>query len=94
MLADDILLTKAKIKLKAKDYEGATKLFNQILDDFGTDLLVDDAIFALAELHENHFDDKAKAMEYYQEILINHPSSLYIVEARKRFRRLRGDMLN
>ena len=94
MLADDILLVKAKIKLKAKDYEGAAKLFHQIIDDFGTDLLVDNAIFALAELNENHFDDKAKAMEYYQEILINHPSSLYIVEARKRFRKLRGDMLN
>jgi hypothetical protein len=30
-------------------------------------------------------------MEYYQKILKEHSGSLYVVEARKRYRALRGD---
>ncbi|MFH1120790.1 MAG: tetratricopeptide repeat protein [Bacteroidota bacterium] len=38
--------------------------------------------------------DKAKAMASYQELLVKYPGSLFTVDARKRFRVLRGDQVN
>lgn len=38
--------------------------------------------------------DKEKAMAAYQELLNSYPGSLFTVEARKRFRALRGDLVN
>lgn len=38
--------------------------------------------------------DKEKAMAAYQELLTSYPGSLFSVEARKRFRALRGDLVN
>jgi hypothetical protein len=57
------------------------------------DILADDAIFKLAELHHYIYADETKAMEYYEKLLTEYPGSLYVVEARKRFRALRGDNL-
>lgn len=93
-LEDDILLTRAEIKLKEKDYEQAIVYLEKILNDFPEDLLADNALFKLAEIHAEQFDDKEKAMELYQTLLIDHPGSLFMVEARKRYRQLRGDLFN
>lgn len=93
-LTDDILMARAKIKAKQKDYTAAANYYQQVIDKFGTDILADDAIFALAQLNEQHFDNKTKAMELYQSILVDHPASLYTIEARKKYRKLRGDKVN
>lgn len=61
---------------------------------YATDILADDALFALAELNDSQFGKKDKAMEHYQNLLIKYPGSLYVVEARKRYRKLRGDLVN
>jgi len=39
-------------------------------------------------------NNKEKAMQLYQDLLVKYPGSLYTVEARKRFRSLRGDVVN
>ncbi|PJF38359.1 MAG: hypothetical protein CUN55_17515, partial [Phototrophicales bacterium] len=57
-------------------------------------LLLDDAYFMLGQLYEEVFEDDAKAMEYYQTIILNHKDSIFVIEARERFRALRGDKLN
>jgi outer membrane protein assembly factor BamD (BamD/ComL family) len=44
--------------------------------------------------NERDLKDTAKAMQYYQDLLTGFPGSLYTVEARKRFRALRGDLTN
>ena len=35
-----------------------------------------------------------RAKEYYQKIVFEYPSSIYLVDARKKFRMLRGDDIN
>jgi hypothetical protein len=45
-------------------------------------------------LQETEFHSNSTAMEYYQELLLHYPGSLFTVEARKRYRSLRGDLLN
>jgi outer membrane protein assembly factor BamD (BamD/ComL family) len=47
----------------------------------------------IGEIYENRLKDKQKAIEAYEAVLINYPTSLYLEEARKRIRLLRGDTL-
>ena len=90
-LADDILMAKAKVYLKQNDLTSSVVQLQQIVKDYSFDLWADDAIFMLAEIYETRLNDAAKAKEYYQKIITDFPGSLYVVEARKRFRTLRGD---
>lgn len=93
-LADDILYKKAKIELKHARYTEAAAIFENIIKSYGEDILGDDALFKLADLNENQFKNSEKAKELYQQLLEKYPGSLYVVEARKRFRKLRGDSIN
>jgi predicted Zn-dependent protease len=93
-LVDDALYQKALILIKQKNYLEAEKLLKRIVDDYSDQLLADDAVFKLAELYEYYLKDIAKAMEYYQKILKDHNDSLYVVQARSRYRALRGDNVN
>lgn len=93
-LVDDIYFKKAKIYSQLTQYKDAEAMYKNILDYFPTDLYGDDAQFYLAELYERNLNDKEKAKQAYEQVLINYPGSTYAVEARKRFRELRGDIIN
>ena len=90
-LVDDALYQKALILIKQKNFFEAEKLLKRIVEDYGDQLLADDAVFQLAELYEYYLKDVPKAMEYYQKILKDYSDSLYVVQARNRYRTLRGD---
>lgn len=90
-LSDDILMAKARILIQQKNYTDAVPLLKKIFDDHPTELWADDAVFMLGDIYENHLDDKTNAKNWYQKIITDYPGSLYINEARKRFRLLRGD---
>lgn len=92
-LVDDALYQKALIYIKQKNYLGAEALLKQIEEKHGQELLGDDAVFKLAELYEYYLKDIPQAMEYYLKIMQNYSSSLYVVEARKHYRALRGDAI-
>ncbi len=93
-LVDDILYRRGQIEYKRRNYEKAAEYWEKVFSDFATDILADNALFYLADLYENHLDQKGKAKQYYQSIMVDFPSSLFTVEARKRFRKLRGDQIN
>lgn len=93
-LADDILYKKAQIALKHADYIKAAAYYDTITKNYGEDILADDALFNLADITENQFKMPEKAKDLYQHLLEKYPASLFVVEARKRFRKLRGDMIN
>ena len=90
-LGDDILFSKAEIAVKRRDYTRAMELLERIPEAYKDGILVDNALFRMAELHERHLKNPEQAMALYEQILFEHPGSLFTVEARKRFRRLRGD---
>jgi TolA-binding protein len=90
-LADDILMAKARLLIQQKDYAGAVPLLKKIAEEHSFDLWADDAVFMLGDIYENHLADKEQAKTYYQKIITNYAGSLWINEARKRFRLLRGD---
>jgi tetratricopeptide (TPR) repeat protein len=88
---DDELLKKAEIRMKQGRYPEADTLLGTLLGEFPSSVLADKALLIRAKLNDNQLNDKTKAMQYYESIIVNYPGSLYVVEARKRFRTLRGD---
>jgi len=93
-LADDILYKKYQIKMKGGEFTEAAEHLQLLLADYSFDILGDDALFHLAKLNELYLNAPDKAMQLYEELLTKYPGSLYTVEARKIFRRLRGDNVN
>ncbi len=93
-LADDVLYKKYEIMMKEKKFNEAGVFLERIKNNFPEDILADDATFKLAEMNEEIFKNKEKAMELYQDVLLKFPGSLYVVEARKKYRALRGDVVN
>ena len=91
---DDVLFKKAEISMKQGLFDKAAGYYTTIIKDYTSGLLADDAMFNLAGLYENQLNDKSKAMEMYQKLMTAFPGSLYVVEARKRFRALRNDPVN
>jgi len=90
-LDDEIIYQKAAIAKKRGEWEKASEYLTEIVDLYFDDILADNALFDLAEMQERVFYDEAKAMELYKKLFIEYTNSLYVAEARKRFRFLRGD---
>lgn len=93
-LVDEVIYKKALVEIKRAKYTEAVKLLENIVLNHSFDILGDDALFMLAEINEIQLKNTDKAKELYQQLLENYPGSLYVVDARKRFRKLRGDNLN
>ena len=90
-LTDDILFVKGEMYVKQRKYEQAAVLFQRILDEFREEIKADNALFALAGLYETYLNDRDKAQELYEELFIEFSNSTLAVEARKKYRKLRGD---
>jgi len=90
-LNDVVLFTKAKIFTRQKKYLEAAALYQRVCDIYSQGLLGDDALFNLGDLYEYYLKDVPRAMECYQKLMKEYPGSLFVVDARKRFRELRGD---
>ena len=75
------------------EFDAAIGHYGEIVELYAMDILADDALFGLAELHEEQLNDPTTAQGMYERLLNEYPGSLCVVEARKRFRRLRGDVL-
>lgn len=90
-LVDELLWKKAHIKMKMGLFEASLRLLEQITGDHGEDILGDDAYFTIADIYDRPLKDAEKAMTYYRDFLTKYPGSVFVAEARKRFRTLRGD---
>ena len=90
-LMDDIFYMKFKIEKEKQQYEKAANYLQQIADNFSTDILADNALFYLGDLYQNYLKEDEKAKSYYEKIILDYKDSTFAVEARKRYRKLRGD---
>jgi tetratricopeptide (TPR) repeat protein len=93
-LTDEIKMLKGDIYYKMGNYTEAQKYYQDIVDLHFTDITADDALFKLAEMNHYLLNNTELAMKLYERLITELPGSLYVVEARKRFRELRGDAVN
>jgi len=90
-LVDDVLYLEADILFKKRDYTGCSKKLNQIIEDHADEIRADNALFKLAKMQEQQLNDADAAMKNYEKLFIEYSGSTFAVEARKRFRQMRGD---
>ena len=93
-IEDEALLMQGRLLEETGDYSGARLSYLKITEFYGSDILADDAHFALAELYRTKLGEPEKAMEQYREIIFRFQDSYYFPEARRQFRILRGDPVN
>ena len=90
-LEDDILYNKANIFRKQKKYDDAIAAYDTIITNYPEEIRADNSLFELAELYERVLNEPLKAKDLYEKLFLDFSGSTYAVEARKRFRILRGD---
>ncbi len=93
-IEDEALLKQAELLVEQKNYEAAAFNYQKIVEFYSDGILADDAHFALGELYENTLNEPEKAKTHYEKIIYNYQDSYYFPQARKNFRRLRGDVIN
>ncbi|KAA6438813.1 tetratricopeptide repeat protein [Dyadobacter flavalbus] len=93
-LADEIIWLTAKTYIKLDSNQQAMENLKLLVSKFGHDIYGDDALFAMAKLYQEKLNDKDQAMKLYQELMEKYPGSIFVADSRKRFRILRGDVIN
>ena len=93
-IIDQALYKQAQLYENKQQFEKAEDNYLKIIANYKEDILADDAYYALAELYLNHLAQPEKAKVLYEQIIFNHEDSIYFVEARKKYRVLRGDTIN
>lgn len=91
-LADDLLMQRAKIAQKRRDYTSALGYLEQIHKEHGKDVLGDDALFSMAEINEKYLDKKEEAGKLYAQLIMEYPGSTFIQLARKKVKELDPQM--
>jgi tetratricopeptide (TPR) repeat protein len=93
-LGDEILMLKGRMAESKYQYEKALEYYQKVITEHYFDITADNALFKSAEIYETRLNDPDKAAELYKQLMVDFPGSLYVVEARKRFRAIRGDEPN
>jgi tetratricopeptide (TPR) repeat protein len=93
VLYDDVLFLRAKILIKQENYVAAIEQLEKIIAADNQGFLTDDVYYLIAETYNINLNNSEKAKEYYQKIIFEQPSSIYLVDARNKFRQLRGDTI-
>lgn len=90
-LTDDILYKKANIYIKQKKYDKAIAAYDTIIINYPEEIRADNSLFELAELYEGPLQNPEKAKGFYEKLFLDFSGSTFAVEARNRYRILRGD---
>lgn len=88
-----ILMRKAGIATEKNNFNEADSLYQQLYKSFPDSYLADESLFESAQLNELTMQQSEIARERYQLLIDQYPGSVYVAEARRRYRILRGDIL-
>lgn len=85
------LLRLGKIYEKQGQYNLAIPQYQNIIDHHADGIYIDEDLYFSAEIENNKLQEPEKAKPLYEKIIFNHQDSIYFVDARKKYRQLRGD---
>lgn len=86
------LLRLGKIYEKQGEYNLALAQYQNIITQHSDGIYIDEALYFSGEIENNKLHQPEKAKPLYEKIIFNHQDSIYFVEARKKYRQLRGDI--
>ena len=85
------LLRLGGIYEKLGDFNLALSQYQAIIDRHNEGIYIDEALYFSAEIYSKKLQQPEKAKPLYEKIIFSHQDSIHFVEARKKFRQLRGD---
>jgi tetratricopeptide (TPR) repeat protein len=85
------MLRLGKIYEKQGEFTLALAQYQNIIAQHGDGIYIDEALYFSAEIENNKLQQPEKAKPLYEKIIFKHQDSIYFVEARKKYRQLRGD---
>lgn len=89
-LFDDILLQKAKLAQKHREYGKAIEYLVTIHAKHGKDVLGDDAVFRMADIYERYMNKPDDAKKYYEMLIMEYGGSTFVQIARNRLTALQA----
>ncbi len=90
----NVWFKKAGIYITRGNFDSAITLYSDIVKNYADGVLADDALFRIGSIYENNLKDIEKAKSTYEQFIDKYPSSVFIAEARRHYRLLRGDKIN
>ena len=87
-LCDDILMMHARIAEKHHDFVKALSYLKTIYEQYGKDVLGDDAVFHMAEIFQQDLHNNEQAKHFYEQLILDYPGSTFVQTARQRLREL------
>ncbi len=88
---DDVHYRLGTVFMEKKKFQEAVSHFEVILQKFPESVYRDEAFYYLGEIYYKELQNPIKAQSYYEQVIMQHPDSIYLVDAQKRFRAIRGD---
>jgi tetratricopeptide (TPR) repeat protein len=85
------LVRIGKIYEKQSDFIKALENFNAIITNHKESIYIDEALYYSAEIYNIHLNDPEKAKPLYEEMIFKHEDSIFYVDSRNKYRKLRGD---
>jgi tetratricopeptide (TPR) repeat protein len=85
------LLRIGKIYEKMADFANALANYDAIITKHKDCIYIDEALYFSAEIYNLQLNDSEKAKLLYEEMLTKHEDSIFYVDSRNKYRKLRGD---
>lgn len=85
------LLRMGKINAKVGNFTEALRMYKEIIDLHADGIYVDEALFFSAEIYDEQLKQPELAKPLYEKMIFKHQDSIYFIEARRKFREIRGD---
>ncbi len=90
-LSDEILFVKARMAETNGDYVAATNLLETLSIAYNFDILADNSLYKLGMLYMYSMNQPEKAKIAFEKLIEKYSSSVYIVDARREYRKIRGN---
>jgi tetratricopeptide (TPR) repeat protein len=85
------LLRLGRLYEKLGDNALALAQYQDIIEHHNDGIYVDEALYFSADIYNKQLQQPDKAKALYEKIIFGHQDSIYFVDARRKFRELRGD---
>jgi tetratricopeptide (TPR) repeat protein len=85
------LLRLGRVYEKLGNYTASLTQYQDIIEHHSDGIYVDEALYFSADIYNKQLQQPDKAKALYEKIIFNHQDSIYFIDARRKFRELRGD---
>jgi len=89
-LRDEVAFARARMLEEQGRWEEAAAAYDKVATVYSYDILADNALYRLGLIALEKLGDEKRAMKAFETLILQHTGSLFVVDARKHYRKLRS----